>query len=103
MIPKLEYDALLQALAWLKEFPGFGKPDGSAGKPDGVSASPLPMPALPAAMPAKPEEDEGFLKQLHTAIFELILVDGKLVCPESGREFPVNDGIPNMLLNDDEV
>ena len=25
------------------------------------------------------------------------------VCPETGRKFPVADGIPNMLLNEDEV
>jgi hypothetical protein len=26
-----------------------------------------------------------------------------LVCPETGRKFPVNKGIPNMLLHEDEV
>jgi multifunctional methyltransferase subunit TRM112 len=31
------------------------------------------------------------------------VVEGCLVCPESGREFPIKDGIPNMLLNEDEV
>jgi multifunctional methyltransferase subunit TRM112 len=29
--------------------------------------------------------------------------EGTLVCPESGRKFPINKGIPNMLLNEDEV
>ncbi|XP_020910936.1 multifunctional methyltransferase subunit TRM112 homolog A-like [Exaiptasia diaphana] len=29
--------------------------------------------------------------------------EGNLVCPESDRKFPVKNGIPNMLLNDDEV
>ena len=31
-----------------------------------------------------------------------ILFIGDLVCPETGRRFPVSDGIPNMLLNEDE-
>lgn len=31
------------------------------------------------------------------------MIEGKLVCPESGREFPINNGIPNMILNEDEV
>jgi len=26
-----------------------------------------------------------------------------LICPESGRKFPISKGIPNMLLNEDEV
>ena len=31
------------------------------------------------------------------------VMNGSLVCPETGRKFPVTDGIPNMLLNEDEV
>lgn len=29
--------------------------------------------------------------------------EGSLVCPESGKKFPIKNGIPNMLLNEDEV
>ena len=36
-------------------------------------------------------------------VFQVEVIEGKLVCPESGREFPINNGIPNMLLNEDEV
>ncbi|MFS7888300.1 putative multifunctional methyltransferase subunit Trm112 [Helianthus anomalus] len=31
------------------------------------------------------------------------LEEGALVCLETGRRFPVNKGIPNMLLHEDEV
>nr|CAD7570404.1 unnamed protein product [Timema californicum] len=31
------------------------------------------------------------------------VIDGELICPESGRKFPINEGIPNMLLNEDEL
>ena len=31
------------------------------------------------------------------------VVEGDLQCPESGRKFPVTEGIPNMLLREDEV
>ena len=30
-------------------------------------------------------------------------MEGDLVCPQTGRKFPVKNGIPNMLLNEDEV
>ncbi|VVA92166.1 unnamed protein product [Arabis nemorensis] len=47
--------------------------------------------------------DETFLRKLHHALLELHLEEGALVCPETGRKFPVNKGIPNMLLHEDEV
>ncbi|GAB4845043.1 hypothetical protein Ancab_038448 [Ancistrocladus abbreviatus] len=46
---------------------------------------------------------EDFLKKFHHALLELHLEEGALICPETGRRFPVNKGIPNMLLHEDEV
>jgi len=48
-------------------------------------------------------QSEEFLKYLHHLLFEVHLLDGSLICPESGRTFPVKDGIPNMLLHEDEL
>lgn len=42
-------------------------------------------------------------KKLHHVLFEIEVMEGNLVCPESGREFPVMRGIPNMLLTEEEV
>ncbi|KNA22154.1 hypothetical protein SOVF_036770 [Spinacia oleracea] len=58
-----------------------------------------------------PEEDvqpslldsHEFLTKFHHALLEIHLEEGALVCPETGRKFPVNKGIPNMLLLEDEV
>ena len=47
--------------------------------------------------------DEDFLRYIHHLLFEVHLLDGFLVCPQSGRKFPVKDGIPNMLLHEDEI
>ncbi len=47
--------------------------------------------------------DEELLKEIHHILFEVQLKDGWLVCPSTGRKFPVKDGIPNMLLHEDEV
>jgi multifunctional methyltransferase subunit TRM112 len=43
------------------------------------------------------------LREVHHLLFEVHVLDGFLVCPESGRKFPIKDGIPNMLLHEDEV
>ena len=59
--------------------------------------------ALPEALTDEMKADEEILKKIHHALMEVVLVEGNLICPESGRKFPVNNGIPNMLLNEDEV
>eukprot|EP01018_Ginkgo_biloba_P019651 Gb_11958 [translate_table: standard] len=48
-------------------------------------------------------EHEDFLRRFHHALLELHLEEGALICPETGRRFPVNKGIPNMLLHEDEI
>ncbi|XP_071504386.1 multifunctional methyltransferase subunit TRM112-like protein [Diadema setosum] len=62
---------------------------------------------MTGSLPAQPvenyESDEEFLKEAHRAMLEIEIVEGNLVCPESGRKFPIKNGIPNMLLNEDEV
>lgn len=48
-------------------------------------------------------DSDEFLEKFHHALLELHLEEGALVCPETGRKFPVSKGIPNMLLHEDEV
>jgi uncharacterized protein YbaR (Trm112 family) len=85
---------------------------------------------LPESIPDDPS-DETFLEKVHHALFnvsshspnvylirqliddvlclfgcsilQIEVVKGNLVCPETGRKFPIVDGIPNMLLKEDEV
>lgn len=47
--------------------------------------------------------NEDILKQIHHALLEIEVIDGHLECPETGRKFPISQGIPNMLCNEDEV
>ena len=80
MIPKIDWPALCQAA---KEV-GYGED-------------------LPPEVVESYESNEDFLKKAHRILMEVEVLEGNLVCPETGREFPVNKGIPNMLLNEDEV
>lgn len=48
-------------------------------------------------------EDDKFLRKFHHALLEIHVEEGALICPETGRRFPISKGIPNMLLNEDEV
>eukprot|EP00928_Gymnodinium_smaydae_P072491 TRINITY_DN55844_c0_g1_i1.p2 TRINITY_DN55844_c0_g1~~TRINITY_DN55844_c0_g1_i1.p2 ORF type:complete len:138 (+),score=30.28 TRINITY_DN55844_c0_g1_i1:86-499(+) len=94
MIPKLEWEALLKATRDLRD-------SECASRVEGLPAGGLP--ALPATISDSDASNETFLKSLHTVLFDVHVMEGTLVCPQSGREFPVEKGIPNMLLNDDEV
>lgn len=58
---------------------------------------------LPSDIPDDAASDEEFLRAFHHALLEVHVEEGELVCPESGRRFPISKGIPNMLLNEDEV
>ncbi|XP_072947174.1 multifunctional methyltransferase subunit TRM112-like protein [Epargyreus clarus] len=58
---------------------------------------------LPQSLDPKFEENEEFLKKAHRVLLEVEVEEGYLICPESGRQFPISKGIPNMLLNEAEV
>lgn len=67
------------------------------------ASSALGYAELPEEADAGALESEDFLRRFHRALLELHVEEGTLVCPETGRRFPVNKGIPNMLLHEDEV
>ena len=46
---------------------------------------------------------EEFLKLAHHLMMEIEVIEGFLVCPESGRKFKITRGIPNMLLTEQEL
>ena len=57
---------------------------------------------LPPSVTPEMVEDEGFLRALYHVLMNVHLVNGMLTCPETGREFPVSDGIVNMMLEESE-
>lgn len=58
---------------------------------------------LPDEAPTSPLADEDVLKKIHHVVMEVEVVHGHLECPETKRQFPITNGIPNMLLHEDEV
>merc|ERR1711879_975450 len=58
---------------------------------------------LPEAVPEDVNGNLEFLQQLHHALVNLDVMEDSLKCPSSGRTFPIVEGIPNMLLREDEV
>mmetsp|Transcript_19569 Transcript_19569/g.41903 ORF Transcript_19569/g.41903 Transcript_19569/m.41903 type:complete len:134 (-) Transcript_19569:368-769(-) len=67
-----------------------------------------PLPEIPDELDASDAEgnenlDDAVVANLHRALFDVYLVEGWLVCPDTGRKFPVKDCIPNMILHEDEI
>ncbi|XP_075043755.1 multifunctional methyltransferase subunit TRM112-like protein [Mixophyes fleayi] len=79
MIPKLEWEAFVETAESL----GHGS-------------------GLTRELSSGFENDEEFLKKVHHVLLEVEVIEGALKCPESGTEFPITRGIPNMLINEEE-
>jgi len=65
-------------------------------------ASALGLNSLPPKVTPELANDEGFLRALYHVLMNVHLVNGMLTCRETGREFPVTDGIVNMMLEENE-
>jgi len=48
-------------------------------------------------------ENEQILTDLHLLLLKRQVLEGSLVCPSCERVYEIKGGIPNMLLNEDEV
>lgn len=57
---------------------------------------------LPPHLTEDMVNDVTFMQALYHVLMNVHLVKGILTCPVTGREFPVQDGIPNMILDEDE-
>jgi multifunctional methyltransferase subunit TRM112 len=66
------------------------------------AATEMGIPTLPPALTEDMANDQAFLEALNHILFHVHLVQGMLTCPVTSREFPVQNGIPNMLLQEEE-
>ena len=83
LLPKLEYSAIVKGAKQLAEH----AQEADASLPD----------ELPDEIP------EDLLRQLYRVLFDVHVIEGFLVCPDTGRKFPIKEGVPNMILHEDEL
>lgn len=67
-----------------------------------MGAKALGLDSLPPSVTPELAQDEGFLRALYHVLMDVHLVNGMLTCQETGREFPVTNGIVNMMLEESE-
>jgi len=61
-----------------------------------IAASTKTLPTDPAVL-------EQLIQLLHTALIDTHVEEGSLVCPKCSRVYPIQQGIPNLRLNENEV
>ena len=49
------------------------------------------------------KKENEFWGYVHKVIDETLIIEGNLKCPNCQREFPIINGIPDMVLRDDEM
>jgi len=96
LLPKINYPALRQACQQLVPL----------GTQLGIAVPKLPDELPPAAADGAAQSssmDEALQADLHRVLFDIHVQEGFLVCPDTGRNFPIKEGIPNMILHEDEL
>lgn len=84
LLPKLDYNVLRGAVQQLSS------------KVDDVTE-------LPETIGELENADAVLLANLHKVLMDVHVLEGQLTCPDTGRHFPIKEGIPNMILHEDEV
>ena len=60
-------------------------------------------PASDSDMTSSSPSDAELLATLHTLLMDTHVTEGELVCGGCKRHYKIQQGIPNMRLNEDEV
>ena len=61
-----------------------------------IAAKAVGLDSMPERFESSLLEDEAFLLAMHNLLLNINVTTGTLVCPESGRRFPIENGIPDM-------
>ena len=70
---------------------------------DGAADSKEAVTGADSDMVAGVPSDEELLSILHTLLLDTHVTEGELICGGCKRHYKIQQGIPNMRLNEDEV
>lgn len=107
LLPKLDYNAILSAVKDITDVTDPKPPeipaelilDGNGnGNGDGQAAE-----EAATTTSTTTTLSDSALEALHHVLFNIHILEGNLVCPDTGRKFPIKQGIPNMILHEDEI
>ncbi len=61
-----------------------------------VAARAVGLEGMPETLDMSLCNDMNFVRALHTLLLEIHVEEGTLICPDTGRQFPIVNGIPDM-------
>ena len=78
---------------------------GDEGGEENSSNDQKPAPAAGSDDAEQPQKQNNtqLLENLYQVLFNVHVEDGYLQCPDTKRKFPILQGIPNMILHEDEI
>ena len=62
-----------------------------------MAAASVGLTDLPAEYSPALLDDENVLRVMHHLLFDIHVMEGELICPESGHAFIITNGVPNMM------
>lgn len=62
-----------------------------------VAARAVGFDDLPAELTQEMIADDDFVAAVHRLLLDVHVIEGVLICPDTGRRFPIENGIPNMM------
>ncbi len=62
----------------------------------GIAAKAIGLQDMPSHYDEALLKDESFLTAMHNLLLDVHVIEGFVVCPESGRRFPVTNGLLDM-------
>ena len=66
-------------------------------------ANAVGLQGMPAKFNPALLEDQSFLKAAHDLLLNIHIKTGTLVCPESGKRFPIKDEIPCLMMEEKDL
>ena len=107
LLPKINYNALKLAVQQISSSHCSNTTTTNDSSLQNDQTAP-PLPELPEELDVSSQStldnlDDTVLSNLYKVLFDVYVIEGQLVCPDTGRKFPVKDGIPNMILHEDEI
>ena len=57
----------------------------------------------PENLTEEQKKSKEFLDYLNNLLYEIVIQDGILKCNNCGKEYKIENGITNLILNDDEI
>lgn len=63
----------------------------------GIAADAIGLKDIPREYDCKLLQDADFIRAMHNMLMDIHVIKGCLICPESGRRFPIENRIVDMM------